>query len=85
MSNGGKLDGEEESVITGLLLGGETEGSSYETATDGDGDGDEDEDGDMLGLLDKDIIGSTDGRLESTEGKRLGRDDSSTEGFDEGP
>lgn len=79
MSDGGKLDGEEESVITGLLLDGETEGSSYETATDGD------EDGDMLGLLDKEIIGCTDGRLESTEGKRLGRDDSSTEGLDEGP
>ena len=82
MSDVDNPDGEEESVITGLLLDGETEGSSYETATDGGGD--RDEDGDMLGLLDKDIVGSKDGRLESAEGKRLGRDDSSREGLDEG-
>lgn len=78
MSDVDNPDGEEESVFTGLLLDGETK----ETATDGDGD--RDVDGGMLGLLDKDIVGSKDGRLESTEGKRLGRDDSSRDGFDEG-
>ena len=82
MSDDGRLDGEAESVITGLLLDGKTEGSSYETATDGCGD--RNEDGGMLGLLDKDIVGSNDGRLESTEGKKLGRDDSSRENCDEG-